>query len=112
VPKEVTWLGWSVEGMLAVRFDLIVPKLNTRTKKLDCTGGGNGGTVDPPAPTCKDKTLSNGQPWSDGDGNDCNHYSKWSWCSKYGNLYTNVGYGEVYTANEACCECGGGDRKQ
>jgi hypothetical protein len=32
VPKEATWLGWSVEGMLAVRFDLIVPKLNTRTK--------------------------------------------------------------------------------
>jgi len=105
-------VGMECRGHACSEIRLDCAKIEYKDKKLDCTGGGNGGTVDPPAPTCKDKTLSNGQPWSDGDGNDCNRYSKWSWCSKYGNLYTNVGYGEVYTANEACCECGGGDRKQ
>jgi hypothetical protein len=29
----------------------------------------------------------------------------WEWCSNYGDDFMNI-----YTANEACCECGGGDR--
>jgi hypothetical protein len=32
VAKEATWLGWNVEGMVAVDFDFNVPKLSTRTE--------------------------------------------------------------------------------
>lgn len=60
-----------------------------------------------PTPTCRNKTLHNGHPWADIDNNKCYDYKKWGWCQKYGSIES---YRNIYTANEACCECGGGDR--
>ena len=83
---------------------LYCSKIEYKDKKL--VGGGCGNVdLTPPPITCKDKTLNNGLPWSDSDGKRCYDYSTWDWCSTYGDDYRNT-----YTANEACCECDGGDR--
>jgi len=74
------------------------------------SGGGGGSRPNPapvPAPTpdggnCVD-SLSG---WHDSDGEkfDCNWYGKKNRCEMHGDEYPNEGY----TANEACCSCGGG----
>ena len=55
--------------------------------------------------TCSDLTV-NGQAWNDSDGleYDCQWYeTTQDACEKHGNSFRNG-----YTANEACCHCGGG----
>jgi len=56
--------------------------------------------------TCEDKTLEDGEEWHDSSGNeyDCSWYSNGDNCQLYGDQYENANY----TANEACCACGGG----
>lgn len=104
-PKEPTWLGWNAKEIIAVRFDLNVPKLSAGTEKRTVLEDQYLLLVLLP-PTCKNKTMSNGQPWSDKDHHQCYDYIKLKWCSKYGGINA---YRNVYVANEACCECGGGD---
>ena len=64
-----------------------------------------------PAPTlegCTDKTLEDGSPWHDSDGEsyNCQWYSsQLTRCAQYGGAFENGGF----TANQACCTCGGGD---
>lgn len=77
---------------------LLCAKIEYKEKRNDCE------PRKPLGPRCTDKTLNNGQPWSDIDIKMCYDYSRWN-CSTYGD-----GFGKVYTVNEACCECGGGDR--
>jgi hypothetical protein len=55
---------------------------------------------------CQDLFGYNGE-WFDSDGAtyDCNWYGSDSYyCSSYGSSYSNYGF----TANQACCACGGG----
>ena len=93
---------------------------NCSEMKLECAklqyesgcGFGDTGKDPTPAPTpapaaCRNKTLHNGHAWADVDGQKCYDYKKWGWCQKYGNIES---YRNIYTASEACCECGGGDR--
>jgi hypothetical protein len=42
--------------------------------------------------------------WYDSDGDDCNFYAEDNNCQLYGSGFENFGY----TANQACCVCGGG----
>jgi len=71
-------------------------------------GGGGGGNPAPvPAPTpgggnCIDSPLG----WHDSDGSkfNCQWYGEQDRCAKFGNEFPNDGF----TANEACCVCGGG----
>ena len=53
-----------------------------------------------------DYTLSDGSAWheSTGDDYDCDYYNEDDRCDDYGDDYEYGGY----TANEACCTCGGG----
>lgn len=62
--------------------------------------------TDEPPTTCTDKTMSDGQPWFDASNYGCFYYSRYNQCGSYGDSYRNM-----YTANEACCACGGGDSR-
>merc|ERR1712195_380730 len=75
---------------------------------------GSGGTTSPtesptesPTYGCVDKYEDDGSEWHDSDGEqyDCTWYGDYNGCSAYGDGYS---YGN-YTANQACCTCGGGD---
>merc|ERR1712166_1227291 len=75
---------------------------------------GSGGTTSPtesptesPTYGCVDKYEDDGSEWDDSDGEqyDCTWYGDYNGCSAYGDGYS---YGN-YTANQACCTCGGGD---
>jgi hypothetical protein len=48
--------------------------------------------------------LSNGVPWVDSTGDSCAKFEANNWCAQYGDGFENGGY----TANQACCACGGG----
>jgi hypothetical protein len=63
------------------------------------SGGDTGGNDD-----CVD-ILINGSDWYDSDGEtyDCDWYATGNNC-EYGDSFANFGY----TANDACCVCGGG----
>jgi len=67
-------------------------------------------TDEPTEAKCEDYTTSNGTKWQDSGGYNCEWYSetgdsyKAYHCESYGDSYKNDGY----TANEACCWCGGG----
>ena len=52
---------------------------------------------------CKDKV----EEWQDSAGDTCDGYGANHWCEQYGDHYRGAGN---FTANEACCACGGGDR--
>ena len=110
-PKTYFMVGMECDadgGVFCNRLRLICSKIRFKAKKPGC------GLVDPPtnepptpsnppSPQCKDKTL-HGQQWTDRDGIYCRDYAARSgWCQKYGD-----GYRNTYTANEACCACGGG----
>ena len=99
-------VGMECRGNGCSRFRLQCAKIEYKNRKsTDCNGGSPYNEPETPK-TCKDRIMSNGQPWSDIDGKKCYDYSSWdSWCSDHGD-----GFRKVYTANEACCECGGGDR--
>jgi hypothetical protein len=56
-------------------------------------------TSSPTGPVCEDVPG-----WSDSDGDDCNFYAQDGACYVYGSCCKNDGY----TANDACCVCGGG----
>ena len=105
-PKSYYMVGMKCEsnfGGSCSSFRLECTKILFRTI-AKC--GGLTGDGPTPAPTssrlCRDLTLRSG-PWQDVDRNDCNDYATRGWCQKYGG-----GYRNVYTANEACCACGGG----
>ena len=55
---------------------------------------------------CDDYTLDDGSEWRDADGTyfDCNWYSEGDNCDDYGDGYSM----DDYTAQQACCTCGGG----
>eukprot|EP01061_Rhynchopus_euleeides_P047239 TRINITY_DN938_c0_g2_i1.p1 TRINITY_DN938_c0_g2~~TRINITY_DN938_c0_g2_i1.p1 ORF type:complete len:238 (+),score=37.47 TRINITY_DN938_c0_g2_i1:217-930(+) len=62
--------------------------------------------IDAPFETqCEDRLLPGGVKWYDSFGSryDCNWYASAGRCTSFGWSYRNV-----YTANEACCVCGGG----
>ena len=75
--------------------------------KTDCDGETFVPTPSPtPSRTCKDKTLNTGKFWSNKDINMCYDYIRYSsWYIRFGSEYRNN-----FTANEACCACGGGNR--
>lgn len=75
-----------------------------KSKDPTCSdnGGGNPGN---PGNNCTDWMLPSGLPWKDTSSLNCDHYERWGQCSRYGNRFRNY-----YTANEACCACGGGSR--
>jgi len=95
-----------------------------RADEACCTcGGGSTGTDTPtesptdaltdaptqePTSDCTDYTLSDGSAWRDSAGQDytCDYYEEQGddHCKDYGDKYEYGGY----TANEACCTCGGG----
>ena len=66
-----------------------------------------------PSPTqsptygCEDKTEDDGTEWHDSDGvqYDCEWYGDYNGCDAYGEGYAD----DNYTANQACCTCGGGN---
>ena len=87
------------------------------------TSSGSGASPTPtPTPTgdtsttteCQDYTTTNDTKWHDSGGEDygCQWYSETGdsygddHCDSYGDSYEYDGY----TANEACCTCGGGDK--
>ena len=43
--------------------------------------------------------------WKDANGNDCAIYKQYNYCGSYGNTVGTDGF----TANQACCACGGGN---
>jgi len=94
-------VGMECKGNGCSQIRLQCAKIQYKSKRLSGSGCPRGV---PDSRTCQDKTIDNGQPWSDVDGADCNDYSERNWCSKYGDKFMNI-----YTANQACCECGGGD---
>ena len=101
-------VGMECKGNGCSQIRLQCAKIEYKNERLSgpgCGLGDSGLESPPPLSTCQDKTIGNGQPWSDADGKRCNDYSMWEWCSNYGDDFMNI-----YTANEACCECGGGDR--
>ncbi|KAJ9448629.1 hypothetical protein DIPPA_56149, partial [Diplonema papillatum] len=70
-----------------------------------CTCGGRAEPAQAPL-VCHD-VLIDGQEWQDDDGFSCSEYvinTENNDCEEYGDLYENDGY----TANTACCVCGGG----
>lgn len=100
-PKSYYMVGMECDaggGNSCNSFRLRCAKINFKIER-DC---GIGDDV-PPPPQCTDLTIS-GQSWKDRDNQGCINYTNNSgWCRKYG-----AGYRNVYTANEACCSCGGG----
>jgi hypothetical protein len=65
------------------------------------------GTAQPPPCGCTDlKDPLTGNAWFDSDGAtfNCAWYAQDGNCASYGSSYANFGF----TANQACCECGGG----
>ena len=58
-----------------------------------------------PPQSCRDWRLPSGETWTDTSRKNCDYYERWGQCSRYGNRFRNY-----YTANEACCACGGGSR--
>jgi len=53
---------------------------------------------------CQDMTLYDGSPWKNSNSETCNDYEEKSLCPEYGNMVSDHGY----SANTACCVCGGG----
>jgi len=103
--KGTYMVGMECKGRYCSEIRLECAKIEYKNRKEDCTGGLTSPTP-APTPICKNKTMSNGQPWSDRDHHQCYDYSKLKWCSKYGGIND---YRNIYVASEACCECGGGD---
>ena len=97
-------VGMECKGNYCSEIRLECAKIECRNRREDCTGRPIPAPGAPP--TCKNKTMINSQPWSDKDHHQCYDYIKMKWCSKYGGINA---YRNVYVANEACCECGGGD---
>ena len=56
---------------------------------------------------CQNEGCSDIADWHDIDGAsyDCAWYARGNFCTSYGDSYANFGY----TANKACCACGGGE---
>lgn len=76
---------------------------------VEATGalGGSSGSNNASATTAQCFTrLSNGRPWLDAGGFGCKWYKKNEACGSYANDYMSDGL----TANDACCECGGGQK--
>jgi len=91
------WKGGSSPAASAVKF---CEKTGSTCKVRD----ENGNTCS----NCADITIS-GQPWHDSDGPHyhCSWYAaNAAHCKQHGNSYENNGY----TANKACCACGGGSK--
>jgi len=60
---------------------------------------------------CTDLTATGGSPWSDAARRNCGEYSRHGYCQEYGHSFGDrVGETE-FSANDACCACGGGNRQ-
>ena len=106
--KNSFMVGLECSGYGCSDIRLVCAGIDFKHKKTNehCDDGEPINDYEPPTTTtCKDKTLGNGEPWYDSSGYGCFYYKRWNQCAAYGHMYENV-----YTANQACCACGGGDR--
>ena len=101
--KNKYMVGMECSGYGCSEIQLVCAAVEVKFPK---SGPSCEGIPEPPT-TCTDKRMDDGFPWSDSSDYDCNYYSQYqNQCASYGHMYRNV-----YTANEACCACGGGDRR-
>ena len=110
--KNRFMVGVECSGFDCSQIRLVCAGIEFKHKKTNekCENGqpleGNGPAPITPTPTaCQDRTLADGQPWRDAHFYPCVYYKRWNQCDAYGNMYRNI-----FTANEACCACGGGIR--
>lgn len=107
--KNRFMVGVECSGYGCSEIRLVCAGIEFKHKKTNekCESGVPRNDVPAPTPTstCQDKTFNDGQPWHDNSNYDCFYYKRWDQCDSYGDMYRNI-----YTANEACCACGGGNR--